>query len=264
MAIRKEQPGAARAAAAAGTAIGESQKAIREQAIAAQQASQQATLKAREASEQRALAWDVEKLEIRSRQEFEQELRRNQFVYDKENRAQEWEIEKLTIASQMDFERDEKKRQTKLDRIDSSWAAIDAKVARGDKSEKDVELLRFNLEQEKIATEIGSRRSFANTLPKQSTLSLLSGGDSGGISESNPLGFDMGLPFEQGISDESIQLESNQKFKVISPEGDEEEIDAAEWKAYKGRGYILADIVNLRKKESNVDLSRYPQFNVPL
>ncbi len=166
MAIRKEQPGAAKAAAAAGTAIGESQKAIREQAITAQKQSQQATLKAREASEQRAMQWEVDKMQFRSQQDFEQELRRNQFSYDRENRAQEWDIEKAEIASRMDFERDEKERQTRLDRIASSRAAIDRKVERGETSEDQVELLRFNLDQEELGVEIGSKRSFANRLPQ--------------------------------------------------------------------------------------------------
>ncbi len=173
MAIRKEQKGAARAAAAAGTVIGESQKAIREQAIAAQQASQQATLKAREASEQRAMQWEVDKMQFRSQQDFEQELRRNQFSYDRENRAQEWDIEKAEIASRMDFERDEKERQTRLDRIASSRGEIDRKVERGDATEKQMELFRLNLDLEEQAVYIGAKRTSLNKLPQEDVFGKL-------------------------------------------------------------------------------------------
>lgn len=268
MGIEKRQPGEAKAAAAAGIAIGEGKKAVREQAVAAQRASQAATLKAREASEQRAMQWDMEKMEIRSRQGFEQELRTKQFTYDKENRAKEWEIEKMTLVSQADFAMDEKKRLRSIEQKQNVLDAFEKAEADGlhdPKTDVQFRLRKFKAQTELDAAK-GDYKSAHVTLPqgKQSTLSLLSGGERGEISDSNPLGFDMELPSEQGMSDESIQLESNQKFKVISPEGDEEEIDAVEWKAYKGKGYILADIVTLRKRESNVDLSRRPQFNVPL
>ena len=131
MGIEKRQPGAAKAAAAAGTAIGESQKAIREQAIAAQKQSQQATLKAREASEQRAMQWEVDKMQFRSQQDFEQELRRNQFSYDRENRAKEWQIEKMTLASQADFEREERKRNQSITEGENGLAALKRYVEAG-------------------------------------------------------------------------------------------------------------------------------------
>lgn len=131
MGIRKEQPGASKAAATAGIAIGESQKAIREQALAAQKQAQQATLKAREASEQRAMQWEVEKMQFRSQQDFEQELRRNQFSYDRENRAQEWDIEKMTLASQADFEREERKRNQSITEGENGLAALKRYVEAG-------------------------------------------------------------------------------------------------------------------------------------
>ena len=55
----------------------------------------------------------------------EQEEREQQWELEAENRARLWEIEKMEIRSRLDFEREEKLRQRKLDEIESAVKQID-------------------------------------------------------------------------------------------------------------------------------------------
>jgi hypothetical protein len=169
MAIEIRQPGAAKAAAQAGTIIGKGKRAEKEQVIAEQRRQQQVNIKARRAAEERAMQWELEKMEMRSQQEFQQELAAKQWEYERFNRAKAWEIEKMEMASRMDFQREEQDRQTKLSRIDTQKAAIEKEIneGRADKNDPKVELHLFNLEQQRIATEIGGKAPYVSRLPKE-------------------------------------------------------------------------------------------------
>jgi hypothetical protein len=121
------------AALKAGVAIGRGEKREREEAQAAEDRRQQIEIKAREQAQTRALEWELEKAQLRSQQDFEQELRDRQFEYDKINAAREWHIQKMQLTSQMDFQREETERQTKLGILDAQiekWkkALQDSKV----------------------------------------------------------------------------------------------------------------------------------------
>lgn len=124
MGIRKEQPGAAKAAAATGTAIGaaarekeDRARVEREQARADQEAAQRK-------AQQAAMAWDLQKMQLRSQQEFEQELRTTQYGLDRFNRAKEWDIEKMELRSRMDFEQEEQERVREMGRTDAKITAL--------------------------------------------------------------------------------------------------------------------------------------------
>ena len=125
MGIRKEQPGAAKAAAKAGITIGKGKKAEegraraeREQARAQQRAAQQ---EARQA----AMEWEATKMRMRSEQDFQQELSERQWEFEKFNRAKAWDIEKMEIASRNDFQQEEQERAEKIAKTAAGLKAID-------------------------------------------------------------------------------------------------------------------------------------------
>ena len=110
MSIEIRQPGEAKTAAKAGTMIGD----------------------ARRVATERAMQWEMEKAEIRSRQAFEQELRDQQYKYDAVNRAKNWQIEKMEIASRMDFEQQERQRVRRAAEFNAGVEAIDKDDSRTD------------------------------------------------------------------------------------------------------------------------------------
>lgn len=113
MGIRREQPGAAKAAAVAGTAIGAGQKAVRQQAEAAAIQRQQMQIKAREAAEQRAMQWEQQKMEVNSQRAFERELRQEDYKLAAEDRAAEGIINRMEYAKDLKFQAEIQERQRK-------------------------------------------------------------------------------------------------------------------------------------------------------
>lgn len=157
MTIRKEQPGAAKAAATTGVAIGavarekeDRARVEREQVRADQEAAQR---KAR----QTAMAWDLKKMQINSERAFERELRQEDYRLMAEDRAQAWQVEKMELASRMDFERSEGERQRKLSVLDNSEAALDKAIERGEHTEDElaVQNKRTEYKARRQAIELG-------------------------------------------------------------------------------------------------------------
>lgn len=135
MAIRIEQPGAAKAAAAAGTAIGKGQRAKEDRASAERKQAQTAQRAAQQKTQQVAMDWELQKMQMRSQQEFEQELADKQWDYERFNRAKAWDIEKLELRSRMDFQQEEQERLRQVGELDNqinAWnkAADDYQVDR--------------------------------------------------------------------------------------------------------------------------------------
>ncbi len=156
MAIRKEQPGAAKAAAAAGTVIGaaarekeDRARVEREQARADQEAAQRQ-------ARQTAMKWDLQKMQLRSQQEFEQELRTTQYGLDRFNRAKEWDIEKMELRSRMDFQQEEEERLRKKGVVAAKRAGVEKDIASRQSDRKEYELILFNLDQEDRAIDLGT------------------------------------------------------------------------------------------------------------
>lgn len=152
MAIRLEQPGAAKAAAGAGTAIGKAQRAEEDRARTEREQVRAETSKARKQAQKAAMDWELQKMQMRSQQDFQQELAEKQWDYEKFNRAKEWDIEKLELRSRMDFEQEEKTRLREIDQIDSQILAV--KKAKKDGlftgREFEYESMLFNLEQQQF------------------------------------------------------------------------------------------------------------------
>jgi hypothetical protein len=110
MGIVKRQPGEAKVTAKAGEIIG---KAAKEKQ-AEEEARRQQELSFKQAAQQRAMEWEIEKMTLRSQQDFQRELR-----------AKQWDLEKLEIRSRLDFEQEEKKRQERIDNANTKILAID-------------------------------------------------------------------------------------------------------------------------------------------
>lgn len=131
MAIRREQPGAAKAAAAAGTAIGAGQKAVHQQAEAAAIKRQQMQVKAREAAEQRAWQWEQQKMEITSQRAFERELRIEDYKLAAEDRAAEGAIERIEFSKDLDFQMEQKEYVRNIERKQTVVDAYEKEVKEG-------------------------------------------------------------------------------------------------------------------------------------
>ena len=90
---------------------------------------------------------------------FQASLRQQDLALDLEKfgRAKLWEIEKMELASRLDFERTERVRQRKLDGIDNSLAQIDKEVRAGRMSEKEAYPLRLTLELNKEGVDVSTK-----------------------------------------------------------------------------------------------------------
>lgn len=117
MGIKLEQPGAAKAAAVAGAAVGEGQRAVEDRARIERQQARAIQREAQQNAQQTAMAWELRKMQLRSEQDFAQELSDRQWETDKFDRAKKWDVEKMEIRSRIDFEDEEKERRRKLDII---------------------------------------------------------------------------------------------------------------------------------------------------
>ncbi len=194
MGISIEQKGAVEAATAAGRATGSTAKKVREQAISAQEASrtqaiaeqrrfQQTNLDARRVAEDRAMKWELEKMELRSKQSFAQELRREQFSYDRENRAEEWAIEKMTIASRLDFAASEKERTRELEEIAAERRRLQKATnpSTGTVKKNDPWIIQkhFALDQRELELKTGARTQFLPTSTKDTLNQFLGDGQVG-------------------------------------------------------------------------------------
>ncbi len=136
MGIEKRQPGAAKAAAAAGTVIGtaarekeDRARVEREQARADQEAAQRQ-------ARQTAMKWDLQKMQITSERAFERELRQEDYQLAAEDRAAAWQIEKLELTSRMDFEMEQKEYVRDIDR---AQVVVDAYEKEGREGRTDLE-----------------------------------------------------------------------------------------------------------------------------
>lgn len=263
MAIRIAQPGLAElygtAAVGAGRARGReraAERAARSEAEFLRFAAQQAESVERTERVRQELDFKTELRKLDYQAALERERRSRAAQIEREDRAKAWDIEKMEMRSRIDFEREEGVRQKKLDGIDSSLAQIEKDVKSGKYSPTQVENYVFKLEQEREFLESGAFGAPAGGLTRgrESALSLLGGAQPGGVSPAtditeNPLGLNIVTPTTVSMMPpEQLELMREQKFRVISPEGDEETIKESDWADYKARGYILAEIPELRER----------------
>ena len=125
MGIRREQPGAAKAAAQAGTVIGKAKRAEEDRARAEREQARAQQIAAQQSARQAALDWEQQKMLLNSQQDFAHEMRMRQTRLDAEARAREWEVEKMEMASRMDFEQGERERLRRIATYNAGKEAID-------------------------------------------------------------------------------------------------------------------------------------------
>lgn len=87
-------------------------------------------------------------------QQYRDAVREQDIILDLEmrERAKRWEIDKMEISSRMDFERKEKERGRKIDAADNALAQIDKEVSAGRMSDEEAYPLRlkYTLEKEGV------------------------------------------------------------------------------------------------------------------
>jgi len=233
MSIEIRQPGEAKAAAKAGAMIGDARR--------------------------RAIEWEMEKAEIRSRQAFEQELRDQQYKYDAVNRARDWQIEKMEIASRMDFEQQERQRL----RTKAEYTAARDTLDKNKDNMGDGEYERALFRLDSIYAPKGVSEAVTGlglqTRQQNTGLFNLGGTDTltdTGTNKDNPLGLNISggtaAPKVSPLPERILSMEKTSQFRVISPNGKEEIIASDKWPEYKAKGYILAEIKKQRQAAQNV------------
>jgi len=192
MGITITQPGAAKLAAATGTATSKAARAKEDRARAARKRTEDLRLAqqhmadtARQKAQQVAMEWELQKMQITSQRAFERELRQEDYRLMAEDRSAAWQIEKMELASRMDFERSEGERQRKLSVIDNSEAALNKAIERGEHTEDElaVQNKRTEYKARRQAIELGEtyREPRAPTLLEQMEQREAVGGGTAGL-----------------------------------------------------------------------------------
>lgn len=170
-----------------------------------------------------------------------------------EARAQQWDIEKATLASQADFARQERQRNEALDQYEATEKYLDEHA--DDFDEPQLQQARFdNFSRLQGRGTRGTFLKEKESTEKKSVFDLLGDTTTGLPTASDPAGLNIpesGKTQVTAESAEQLALVRDKQFKVISPDGDQEIIDAAEWPAKKEQGYLLAEIMNLRKQRQD-------------
>jgi len=131
MAIRIEQPGLAGLYGAAAVISKQEAEARKKQEQQARKEEQQAELEYRTALRQQDMAIDLQMSE----------------------RSKLWEIEKMELRSRLDFEREEKERVRKLDSIDSALQQIDKEVLAGRITEQEAYPIKLKYQMNKMGVD---------------------------------------------------------------------------------------------------------------
>lgn len=125
MGVKITQPGEAKAAAETGAIVGKGRRAEKEEARAERERARTQQIAAQQAARKAALDWEQKKMQMRSEQDFQQELAAKQWDYEKFNRAKAWELDKLEMRSRIDFEKEEQERSRKIDKFNLGIESID-------------------------------------------------------------------------------------------------------------------------------------------
>jgi len=259
VAIRIEQPGAAKAAAISGTAIGKGKRAEEDRARAEREQARAQQIAAQQSARAAALEWEQQKMLLNSQQDFAHQMRMRQADLEKEARAKEWTTEKMELASRMDFQQDEQERIRRKAEYTAGRDSINKNenLTDGQKDMANFLLSTKFSDLSEAATGLGLRPQTG----KQGLFNLGEEGPlPGGIASptvDNPLGLNIeSIPTEQ-LSQTVLNLEAQNKFEVISPDGIKETIDADQWPDKKAQGYILSQI---RKPYVTTTLGEYGGF----
>ena len=115
-----------------------------------------ATLSKAEKEAQRKQEQESRKEEMQMQMQYQQNMKMLDAQLDLEmyERSKRWEIDKMELRSRMDFERVEQIRQRKLDSIDSAIQQIDKEVLAGRMTEQEAYPLKLKYEVNKMGVDI--------------------------------------------------------------------------------------------------------------
>jgi len=139
MSIEIRPSGEAKSQALAGEIIGKG-KARQQAASDAREANARA---AQEAMQQKAMDWEAQKMQMRSAQDFAQELRLNQARLNAEARAREWEAEKMEMISKADFAQEERVRTEKYGQFSDTMTYVNDLEQKGIYSKEQIADMKF-------------------------------------------------------------------------------------------------------------------------
>jgi len=202
--------------------------------------------------------WEMQKMLMNSQQDFAHEMRLRQAELDREARAQEWFNEKMELASRMDFENSEKERLRRKSIFNSGIETIDKNEGLSDLQR---DTAKFMLATK--YTDIEEAGQYLGLKPQKQNTGLFNlGGQEtqqplpyGVSTDANPLGLNItegASTSLSALSQEVLSLEQQNKFEVISPDGQQETISAEQWPEYKTKGYVLAQIRNLKNQRRSI------------
>lgn len=261
MAIRIEQPGAAKAAAQAGTVIGKGKRAEEDRARAEREQARAQQVKAQQQARQAALEWEQQKMLLNSQQDFAHEMRLKQAGLDKEARAQEWQTEKMELASKFDFEQEEKERLRRTATYNAGKETIE-----NNEGLTNMQKAAANFNLSIRYTDIPEAAAGLGMKPETGKQGLFNLGSDTDLTPSgtpnptidNPLGLNIENIPDSQLPQTVLDLEAQNKFEVISPDGIKEIIDSDQWPDKKAQGYILSQIA--RKPYATSTLGEYGGF----
>ena len=177
-----------------------------------------------------------------------------QFQVERDNRAMAFELEKEQMKQVTDFAREERKRNEALDQ----WEATDKYLNEHAEDFDEGALKQARFDNYARLQGRGYRGSPMKDSDKKKSVFNLLGDEQPAAgtnvpSTSDPAGLNIptGGKVKQLESPETQQLIKDKKFKVVSPDGDQEIIESADWPKKKEQGYLLAEIVNLRQKRQS-------------
>lgn len=260
MAITIRQPGEAKVAAQAGAIIGKGKRAEENRARGEREQARVQQIQAQQEARQAAMEWDLQKMLLNSQQDFAHEMRMRQAGLDAEARAREWQVEKMEIASKMDFAEEEKERIRRTATYNAGSETIDNNEGLTDTQKADA---HFRLSSRytdipEAAAGLGLRPDSKKSLFDFGLDTGLTPGGTPNLTANNPLGLNIQNISTEQLPQAVLDLESQNKFEVISPDGETEIIDADQWVDYKARGYLLASIVRQQGQKTLSEVSQIP------
>lgn len=168
MGIRREQPGAAKAAAAAGTIVGRAKRAEEDRARAEREQARAAAEAMQRQARQDEMKWALQKRQDDWTRALAKERRQEDYRLLAEDRAMERglvaadytaqkALERIEFSKDLDHQYKTQERQRKIGVIDAGEAALDKVIERGEHTEDEfaIQVKREEYRQQRIALETG-------------------------------------------------------------------------------------------------------------
>lgn len=167
MPIRIEQPGAAKAAATAGTIIGKGQRAEEDRARAEREQARAQAEAAQKQARQVAMDWELQKMQINSQRAFERELRVEDYRLMAEDRAAERAVERIEFSKDLEFQYETQERQRKRSVLDASEAGLDNSIEKGEHTEDELAVRNKRTEYKARRLAIELDQPFVDPIARQ-------------------------------------------------------------------------------------------------